>query len=101
MAMIAMIAAGLSSSLSSAGGAAFLYLRKKRVQKDVSKPQRPRPRYLEVVGSGVLDLDAVGSDVLDLDAVGSGVLDLDALDLDAVDPGEQLEDLNLNQKLRN
>ena len=39
------------------------------------------PRYLEVVGSGVLDLDA--------------------LDLDAVDPGEQLEDLNLNQKLRN
>jgi hypothetical protein len=59
------------------------------------------PRYLEVVGSGVLDLDAVGSDVLDLDAVGSGVLDLDALDLDAVDPGEQLEDLNLNQKLRN
>ena len=44
------------------------------------------PRYLEVVGSGVLDLDA-----LDLDAVGSGVLD----------PGEQLEDLNLNQKLRN
>ena len=54
------------------------------------------PRYLEVVGSGVLDLDAVGSDVLDLDAVGSG-----ALDLDAVDPGEQLEDLNLNQKLRN
>ena len=43
MAMIAMIAAGLSSSLSSAGGAAFLYLRKKRVQKDVAKPQRPRP----------------------------------------------------------
>jgi hypothetical protein len=54
------------------------------------------PRYLEVVGSGALDLDAVDLDALDLDAV-----DLDALDLDAVDPGEQLEDLNLNQKLRN
>jgi len=56
------------------------------------------PRYLEVVGSGVLDLDAVDLDALDLDAV-----DLDALDLDALDPGEQLEDLNLNlnQKLRN
>ena len=54
------------------------------------------PRYLEVVGSGVLDLDALDLDAVDLDA-----LDLDALDLDAVDPGEQLEDLNLNQKLRN
>jgi len=61
------------------------------------------PRYLEVVGSGVLDLDAVDLDALDLDAVDLDALDLDALDLDAVDPGEQLEDLNLNlnQKLRN
>ena len=69
------------------------------------------PRYLEVVGSGALDLDAVDLDALDLDAVDLDALDLDAvdldaldldaLDLDAVDPGEQLEDLNLNQKLRN
>lgn len=43
MAMIAMIAAGLSSSLSSAGGAAFLYLRRKQVQKGFAKPRRPRP----------------------------------------------------------
>ena len=43
MAMIAMIAAGLSSSLSSAGGAAFLYLRRKQVQKGIARPRRPRP----------------------------------------------------------
>ena len=45
MAMIAMIAAGLSSSLSSAGGAAFLYLKRKQVQKQAAKlkPRRPRP----------------------------------------------------------
>lgn len=41
--MIAMIAAGLSSSLSSAGGAAFLYLRRKQVQKGFARPRRPRP----------------------------------------------------------
>jgi len=47
MAMIAMIAAGLSSSLSSAGGAAFLYLRRKQVQKGFARPRRPRPsRFL-------------------------------------------------------
>ena len=44
------------------------------------------PRYLEVVGSGVLDLDALDLDAVDLDALDLDALDLDALDLDAVDP---------------
>lgn len=48
MAMIAMIAAGLSSSLSSAGGAAFgglAWLRRKKIFKKVVKlkPRRPKP----------------------------------------------------------